>query len=124
MPLGSELPQGCKSPKVRLVFKKGKNTEPKNYRPVLLLPVMSKFIKRVVHNQPIEHLKKHEIIFHYQSGFRSKHSVNTCLVLLSNQRLKGFEAKITTGIIFFDLQKAFHTIDHKIILKKLKYIGL
>ena len=84
---------------------------------------MSKIIKRVVHNQLIKHLEKYEIIFDYQSGFRSKHSVNTCLAHLSNQILKGFEARKSTGMILIDLQKAFDTLDHQILLKKQKYIG-
>ena len=91
--LGSKFPEGCKKAKVRPIFKKGKNTEPKNYRPVSLLPVMSKVIERVVHNQLTKHLEKCKIIFDYQSGFRSKHSVNTCLAHLSNQLLKRFEAR-------------------------------
>ena len=42
MSLGSKFPEDCKTAKVRPIFKKGKNTEPKNYRPVSLLPVLSK----------------------------------------------------------------------------------
>ena len=70
MSLGSKFPEGCKTAKVRPIFKKGKNAKPKNYRPVSLLPVMSKVIERVVHSQLVEHLEKY--IFDYQSGFRSK----------------------------------------------------
>ena len=51
---------------------------------------MAKVIGRVVHNQRIEHLEKYEIIFDDQSGFRSKHFVNTCLAHSSNQILKWF----------------------------------
>ena len=56
---------------------------------------MSKVIERVVHNQLTEHLENYKIIFDYQSGFRSKYSVNTCLVFshLSNQILKRFEER-------------------------------
>ena len=84
---------------------------------------MSKVIERLVHNQLIEHLEKYEIIFDHQSGFRSKHSVNTCLAHLSNQILKGFEARKLTGMTLIDLQKAFDNLDYQILLKKLKYIG-
>ena len=100
-----------------------KNAEPKTYRPASLLPVMSKVIERVVHKQPIKHLEKYEIIFDYQSGFRSKHFVNTSLAHLSNQIWKGFEARKSTGMILIDIQKAFDTLDHKILLKNLKYNG-
>ena len=76
-----------------------------------------------MHSQLIEHLEKYEIIFDYQSGFRSKHSVNTCLAHLSNQILKGFEAKKSIGMILIDLQKAFETLDYGILLKNQKYYG-
>ena len=45
MSLGLKFPEGCKTAKVRPIFKKGKNAEPKNYRPVSLLPVMSEVIQ-------------------------------------------------------------------------------
>ena len=72
------------------LYKKGKNIEPENYRPVSLLPILLKIIERVVYNQLIVHLEKHDILHKYQSGFQSKYSVNS-LAHLSNQILKGFE---------------------------------
>ena len=84
---------------------------------------MSKVIQSVVHIQPKKHLEKYKIIFDHQSGFRSKHSVNTCLVHLLNQNLKEFEARRSTGMMLIDLQKVFDTLDHQILLKKLKYTG-
>ena len=123
MSLCSKFPEGCKTAKVRPIIKKKKIQNQKNYRPVSLLRVMSKFIERVVHNQLIEHLGKCKIIFDYQSGFRTKHFVNTCLAHLSNQILKGFEARKSTGMILINLQKLLDTLDHQILLKKLKYVG-
>ena len=57
------------------------------------LNIPSDTIERVVHNQLIEHLEKYNINFYYESGFRSKYSVNTCLAHLSDQILKGSEAR-------------------------------
>ena len=77
-----------------------------------------------MHNQLIEQLEKNKIIFGYQTGLRSKHSVNTCLAHLSSQILKGFEAKKSAGMILIDLQKAFDTLDNQILLKNLKNIDI
>ena len=66
--LSSKFPLMCKTTKVKPLYKKGKNTEPKNYRPVSLLPILSKIKERVVYNQLIELLEKH-LIYEYQSGF-------------------------------------------------------
>ena len=60
----------------------------------------------MVYNQLIEHLGKHDILHEYQYGFRSKHSVNSCLAHLSNQILKSFESGKSTGMILIDLTKS------------------
>ena len=94
--LSSKFPLMCKTAKVKPLYKEGKNTDPENCRPVSLLPILSKIIERVVYNQLIEHLKKHDIFYEYQYGFRSKHSVSTCIAHLSNHVLKGFESEKST----------------------------
>ena len=121
--LSSKFPLMCKEPTVKPLYKKGKITEPKNYRPVSLLPTLSKIIERVVYNQIIEHIGKHGTLYEYQSVFRSKYSANTCLAHLFNQILKGFESGKSTGMILIDLQKVFDTLDHDILLDKMKYLG-
>ena len=59
-----------------------------------------------------------------QSGFRSDFSTDTCLSYLHNKILRGYEKGEYTGMVLIDLQKAFDTIDHKILLQKLKCVGL
>ena len=59
----------CKTAKVKPVYKKGKDTEPTNYKPVSLMSILIKIIERVVYNQLIGHLEKHDIFYKYQSSF-------------------------------------------------------
>ena len=119
----STFPNKCKPAKLKPLFKKGSKTEAKNYRPISLLPLVSKIIEKIIHNQTESFLEKHEIIYKYQSGFRKNHSTNSCLSYLSNKIQKGFEEGNLTGMILIDLQKAFDTIDHEILLCKMNYLG-
>ena len=119
----SRFPKECKMAKVKPLHKKGAKTNPQNYRPISLLPLISKVIERIVLDQVNKYLMAHSILFKYQSGFRSSHSVNTCLSQLSNQILTGFDSNKSTGMVLIDLQKAFDTLDHKILLSKLKILG-
>ena len=112
------FPDKCKHAKLKLLFKKGITTEPKNYRPISLLPLISKIIEKVIHDQTQSYLDKNNIIYTYQSGFRSNHSTNSCLSYLTNKVQQGFDKGTLTGMILIDLQKAFDTIDHQILLKK------
>ena len=71
----------------------------------------------------IDYLAQYNILYKYQSGFRTKHSTDLCLLYLNDKILKGFDNGLFTGMILIDLQKAFDTIHHNILLEKLKAIG-
>ena len=70
-----------------------------------------------------EFLSRNKILYRFQSGFRNNYSTNTCLGHLTDKITTGFEKGLFTGLILIDLQKAFDTIDHQILIKKLKYLG-
>ena len=76
-----------------------------------------------MHDQVIDYLAQYNILYKYQSGFKAKHSTDLCLSYLNDKILKGFDNGLFTGMILIDLQKAFDTIDHNILLEKLKAIG-
>ena len=97
--------------------------DPSNYRPISLLPLISKIFEKIVHDQMIDYLVQYNILYKYQSGFGTKHSTDLCLSYLNNKILKGSDNGIFTGMIIIDLQKAFDTIDHNILLEKLKAIS-
>ena len=77
MALGS-FPDACKIAKVKPLFKKGSKTDPSNYRPISLLPLLSKVFEKVVLDQTEEFLSLNKILYDYQSGFRKNDSTDTC----------------------------------------------
>ena len=97
--------------------------DPSNYRPISLLPSISKIFKKIVHDQMIDYLAQYNILYKYQSGFRTKHSTDLCLSYLNDKILKGFDNGLFTGMVLIDLQKAFDTINYNIPLEKLKTNG-
>ena len=59
------FPRSCKSAKVKLLFKKGSKTDPQNYRPISLLPLLSKIIERIVHDQTGEFFSKNKLLYRF-----------------------------------------------------------
>ena len=86
-----------------------------NYRPISLLPLISKVLERVIHDQTNAFLKGNNLLYNYQSGFRTNHSTNLCLSFLTDKILKGFDEGQLTGMILIDLQKVFDTIHDEIL---------
>ena len=72
---------------VKPFFKKGSKTDPKNYHPILLLPILLKITERIVQDQIQEFLSKTRILYRFQSGFRKNYSINTCLRHLNDKTL-------------------------------------
>ena len=119
----SSFPEAAKTAKVKPLFKKGSRLDPKNYRPISLLPILSKIFERVVHDQTQGFLEENRLFYKFQSGFRKNHSTNFSLSYLSDKISSGFDAGKFTGMILIDLQKAFDTIDHSVLITKLRALN-
>ena len=117
------FPDTCKIAKLKPLFKKGSKTDPRNYRPISLLALMSKELERIVHEQTIDFLDKHNILCKFQSGFGKNNSTDFRLSYVTDKISKGFDSGLLTGMILIDLQKAFDTIDHNILLLKKPSLG-
>ena len=113
--LGS-FPGSCKIGKLKPLFKKGSKTNSSNYIPISLLPLMSKIFKKLIYEQTSSFLSNNEILYKYRSGFQKNHSTYSCLMFLHDKILKGFDKGLITDMILIDLQKAFHTINHSMLL--------
>ena len=117
----NSFPRSCKISKVKPLFK-GSKADHQNYHPISLLHLLSKIIERIVHDQTEDFLSKNKLLYRFQSGFRKNYCTNTCLGHLTDKVTTRFEKGLSTGMILIDLQKVFGTIDHQILLKKMKYL--
>ena len=92
--------------------------------PVSILSVVSKILEKSVYTQLVHFLDENNILFEFQSGFRSKFSTDTCLIHLFDYIKSNTSKGLFTGMLLLDLQKAFDTVDHDILCKKLEAIGV
>uniref|UniRef100_A0A8C5M0Z0 Reverse transcriptase domain-containing protein n=1 Tax=Leptobrachium leishanense TaxID=445787 RepID=A0A8C5M0Z0_9ANUR len=118
------IPKLWKTARVVPIHKSGDSTLVSNYRPISLLPVMSKILEKCIYTQLRDYYQYWNYLTPDQSGFRPNHSTTTALLKVCNDIQAGMEQGNLTGAIFLDFAKAFDTVDHGILLEKLKNSGI
>ena len=118
------FPEKLKIAKVIPIFKKGDASKNSNYRPISLLSIFSKIFEKLMHQRLYNFLELHEILFQMQFGFRNGHSTDHALISLSERIKCTLDSNRVGCGIFIDLQKAFDTVNHTILLQKLSHYGI
>ena len=98
-------------------------TKPSDYRPISVLPVISKVFERIILNQVKQFIDKHEVYQSTQSGYRKGHSHISVLVKLRDDIQCALNSSEVAIALFADYSKAFDTIRYDILLKKLNKLG-
>ena len=111
------FPDKLKIAKVIPVFKKGLTTKKSNFRPISLLSIFSKIFEKVMYQGPYKFLDTYELLFNMEFAFRSGHSTDHALVSLTGSIKSSLDKNRVGYGIFIDLQKAFDTVNHDILLK-------
>ena len=117
-------PEMWKMANVIPLKKGGDPTDVNNLRPVSLLPLPGKMAERIVHGHISEFLDDHELLNKNQGGFRKGRSTISTIAKFTDDILLGINEKEYTVASFIDLRKAFDTINHNILLKKLPHFGI
>ena len=120
----SIFPQLRKQSQIISIYKSDDPMAISNHRPISILPIMSKLLEKILANQLTEHLKNNNLLNEYQFGFRSKRSTASAILYFTEHIRQSLNSGQITGAIFIDLCKAFVTVNHRILLNKLKSFNL
>lgn len=119
------FPEFLKKAKVVPIYKgKGRTEDPDNYRQISILPIISKVLEKIIFDQIITFVDKHEVLYEHQYGFRKKHDTTGAIMGLVNYILDSIENKRLCFSLFTDLTKAFDCVSHDILLQKLEFYGV
>ena len=118
------FPNKLKIARVISLFKKGNPELPSNYRPISLLPIFSKIFEKLMYKRLYRFLEIHKVLYSLQFGFQENHSIDHALVSLTEAIRNTLDNKRFGCGIFIDLQKAFDTVNHAILLSKLEHYGV
>ena len=120
----SIFPTDWKRSKVMPVFKSGSKSDINNYRPISIIPDVSKIIEKVVHLQLSYYLQENKLLNKNQFGFRKRRSTELASTLFVDSIKKKVDEGKMVGSIFIDLTKAFDMLSHSKLLSKLSSYGI
>jgi hypothetical protein len=122
--LSGVFPSKWKCALIKPIPKKAKPIVFSDFRPISLLPILSKIIEKIVRIQLVNYLTEFHLLDPFQSGFKSRHSTATALLKITNDIYNAINQGEITLLTLLDYSKAFDTIHHNLLLTKLKSLGI
>ena len=122
--LSGVFPQSQKHAIVVPIFKKGVQTDPSNFRPISILPIFSKIFERCIYDRLLNFIDQNSILSPNQFGFQRKKSTEDAILKFSEYSYETLNHKHYSINVFIDFQKAFDTLNHRILLRKLNAYGI
>ena len=110
--------------KVIPVYKREDETLPENYRPISLLSIYNRLFEKLLYRRLIKFIDKNDILYDLQYGFRNKHSTQHAIFDIVNTIPSNMDNRKYSCGIFIDRKKAFDTVNHEILLRKLEHYGI
>lgn len=118
------VPNKWKKANVCAILKKGKNSDPSNYRPISLTCISSKLVEHIIHSHMMKHFENYRVLNDSQHGFRAKRSTETQLILTIHDIASSIQQNQSIHAIVLDFTKAFDKVTHQRLLKKMEYYGI
>ena len=95
-----------------------------NYRPISILPTLSKILEQLMQTRLVKYLEVHKVIYQHQFGFQKNKSTNLAILDAHAKIIKAIENKNIACSVFLDFANAFDTVNHDILLGKLTHYGI
>jgi len=115
------FPSRLKFSEIKPLHKIGDRMDITNFRPLSLLTSFSKILEKVIYTRLYQHINQNNILATEQYGFRNNSSTEKASFKLINEILLALNNKLTVGGLFCDLEKAFHSVNHDILLSKCEF---
>ena len=118
------FPRELKLARVIPIYKSSSKQSISNYRPISILTFISKVFEKILYNHISQYMDRNDTICSNQFGFRKNHSTQQAIITLINKITSDVDSGDIAVNIFIDLKKAFDTVSHSILLKKLYAYGI
>ena len=117
------FPENFKVSKVTPIAKGGEEMDPYNYRPISTLSALTQIFEKLICKQLVNYLEKHAILYEFQFGFRKGHSTSQAIAEIADNLRNAIDNNLYSCGVFLDFSKAFDTVNHTILLKKMNGTG-